>query len=462
MVRMVRAVARNLWVTAATLVVASACNDPQSPKLQDNATSEVELLVTEGAALAVEVATTVSVSGLGSDIPQDGYTVWVDASRSQSVGLTGIAAFSGLAAGDHSVALYGIPSNCIVSTLGKGPNNPRGVSLVADLAGSTDFSVGCSAWGGLFVSTHTTGVDLDPDGYIVTVDGGASQAIAANGKATFTELFRDDHTVALSGIAGNCTLSGPNPRTVTVSPGRTTSLTFSTSCTPTGTGTGILSVTTVSTGSNLPVDGYTVTVDGTLSQAIATSNDTVTFTVPAGEHPVVLSGVASNCEASGANPRTVAVLADVTATTTFEVTCVVPQPRVTGKGQTGIGSPTPHGGVVTFDFDVKADLTGRFTITAWDDLHPNGSPPTFSTDASTDPATSITAFREGSAVCKDPSRGVEIDGFGRGDEGSVVGYAVIVCDDGPEASDQDLVSFYIPSEGNGRSGMVTSGDIVKK
>ena len=46
----------------------------------------------------------------------------------------------------------------------------------------------------------------------------------------------------------------------------------------------------------------------------------------------------------------------------------------------------------------------------------------------------------------------------------LVPFTVIACDDGPEGSGRDFFSFFIfkPSgEGIGRSGVLTSGDIVK-
>ncbi|HEV2749167.1 MAG TPA: hypothetical protein VGV12_01440 [Gemmatimonadales bacterium] len=456
---MVRTVGRNWWaVAAAMLTVASACEDPQSPA------SHVQALLTDGGSLAVDVNTTFAVpdaSSMGS-IPPGGFTVWVDASASQSVGTNGVVTFNGLAAGNHEVALYGIPFNCTVSTPNKGPNDPQGFSLIAGMGASTNFSLGCGSWGGLFVSINTTGVDLPGGGYTVTVDGGAGQQVAANGNVTFTQLYVTSHSVALSGVAGNCTLSGPNTQQFTVSAGQITSLTFSASCAPVGTGNGTLTVTTPTTGSNVPA-GYTVTVDGTSSQAIAI-NGSATFTVPAGANPVMLSGVASNCTVAGGDTSTVTVTAGGTDTTTLAVTCAAPVARVTGTGQLGMGTATPHNGVQTFDFDVRADLTGRFTITAYDDIHPDGTIATVFTDPSRDAATSIKAYRTSSSACSDPSHGAEFDALGR-DGPDLVPYTVIVCDEGPQGSGRDFLSFFIfkpDASGAGRSGIVTSGDVVKQ
>ena len=456
---MVRTVGRNWWAVAgAMLAVASACNEPQSPEQRP------QLLLTDGSTLAVDVNTTLALPDISStgSIDPDGYTVWVDGSTSQAVATNGVVTFSGLAGGDHEVALYGIASNCSVSTPDKGSNNPRGVSLITGVGGSADFSLACGSWGEVFVTTNTSGVDLPAAGYTVTVDGGASQAIAANGSVTFTLLYAASHTVVLSGVAGNCTLTGSNSQQVNVSAGQTASLTFSASCAPLGPGSGTLTVNTGTTGSNPDADGYTVTVDGTTSQAIAT-NGSATFTVPAGANPVALSGVASNCSVSGANPGTVAVSAGGTGTATLAVTCFVPGARASGTGQLGLGTPTPHQNEQTFDFDVRADLTGKFYITAYDDIHPDGTIATVFVDASADPATFFKAYRTSSNACSDPSHGVEFDALGR-DGPDLVNVTGIVCDDGPQGSGRDFLSFFIikpKAAGIGRSGMVTSGDIVK-
>ena len=451
-----RAVGRTLLVAAAaTQLVATACNDSQGPQ------PDAALLPLPLPGLATLA---VSTSTSGSNLDPEGYTVTVDGGPSQSIGANGVATFVGLAAGDHTVLLSGVAGNCTVSGA-----NPRTVSLIAGLVGATGFSVSCVAQpttGNLAVSTSTTGSNLDPDGYTVSVDGGggASQAIATNGSVTFTGLAAGSHTAVLSGVAGNCTVTGGTSRTVDVPSGGTASTSFAVSCAAVG-GDGSLTVTTSTTGSNLDPDGYTVSVDGgAASQPIATSGS-VTFTGPSGDHSIALTGVAANCSVGGANPRTVNVPAGATATTTFAVSCTGSPPppagRVTGRGQVGTAPPQPGNDAVTFDFDVRADLTGRFTGTDYADLHPGGVPASLTTDHSSDPETGITAFRSSSSVCADPSRGVEFDATGREDTGGVVAYTLAVCDNGPADSGMDFFSIFIPSEGFRRSGQVASGDIVK-
>jgi hypothetical protein len=65
----------------------------------------------------------------------------------------------------------------------------------------------------------------------VTVDGSLSQAIASNSSVTFTNIAVGSHSVALTNVALNCTVSDPIPQTVTVPSGGTATASFSVSCT---------------------------------------------------------------------------------------------------------------------------------------------------------------------------------------------------------------------------------------
>jgi hypothetical protein len=84
--------------------------------------------------------------------------------------------------------------------------------------------------GTLNVTTTTTGSNVDPDGYTVTVDGTNSTSIADNGSQSFGNLASGSHGVTLSGVAANCTVSGGNSQTATVPAGGSTSIIFEVSC----------------------------------------------------------------------------------------------------------------------------------------------------------------------------------------------------------------------------------------
>src|SRR5207245_6074173 len=64
-------------------------------------------------------------------------------------------------------------------------------------------------------------------------DGTSSQLIGINGSVTFPGLAPGNHSVALSGVAANCTVSGGSSQTVTVPSGGTATAAFSVSCTAT-------------------------------------------------------------------------------------------------------------------------------------------------------------------------------------------------------------------------------------
>src|SRR5207253_2234967 len=257
-------------------------------------------------------------------------TVTTDGTNSQPIGSnnsTGVT-FTGVATGSRSVALSGVAANCSVSG-----GATQTVTVSAGQTATLPFSVSCSATtGDLTVTTSTTGSDLDPDGYTVTIDGTNSQPIATNNSngVTFTGLAAGSRSVALSGVAGNCTVSGGATQTVTVTAGQTATLPFSVTCAAI---TGNLTVTTNTSGSN-PPSGYTVTVDGGQSKNIPASGTASYSGLTATTHSVQLNGVPSNCTVSEANPQTASVPANGTGQASFTITCTAPpnQPPVVNAG----------------------------------------------------------------------------------------------------------------------------------
>lgn len=87
-----------------------------------------------------------------------------------------------------------------------------------------------SSTGTLQVDTSTTGDDIDPDGYTVSVTGQTSQAVGVNGSVSFSNLAAGNYQVQLTGVAANCTVGGSNPRVVAVSSGSTATTTFDVTC----------------------------------------------------------------------------------------------------------------------------------------------------------------------------------------------------------------------------------------
>src|SRR5213082_358789 len=180
---------------------------------------------------------------------------------------------------------------------------------------------------GTLAVTVTTSGSNTPSGYTVIVDGSSRQSVGANGLVTFIGLPPGSHTVQLAGVPSNCSVSGSNPRSVSLIAGLVATTSFSVSCAAPPPQTGNLTVSTSTSGSNVDADGYTVTVDGNASRSIGT-NGSVTFTdLSAGNHTVALSGVTANCTVSGGTSRTVSVQAGGTTSTEFWVSCAAPPPQ---------------------------------------------------------------------------------------------------------------------------------------
>ena len=84
--------------------------------------------------------------------------------------------------------------------------------------------------GALTAAAATSGSNL-PAGYTVTLDSGQSTAIGINDSITTTGIAAGSHRAALAGVPANCSVSGANPRSVTVQANDTARTTFSVACT---------------------------------------------------------------------------------------------------------------------------------------------------------------------------------------------------------------------------------------
>ena len=217
--------------------------------------------------------------------------------------------------------------------------------------------------GTLEVTTTTTGVDQDADGYTVQIDGGAATPIGASATAR-SDVAAGSHTAQLGGLSANCTVSGSNPQTVTIQGGETTAITFAVTCAST---TGGLTVTAATSGEAPDPDGYSVSVDGTDRGPLG-ANASVTLTgLTPGSHVVGLGGIAGNCQLQGDNLRAVAVSAGAPATISFSVVCTQPAPNAGSIRVTVVttgGTPDPDGYLIGLDGGsepIAVNATREFT-----------------------------------------------------------------------------------------------------
>jgi hypothetical protein len=190
--------------------------------------------------------------------------------------------------------------------------------------------------GSLEVTSLTSGVDPDPDGYVVMLDGRGVATLGVTGTALIPDVVPGEHQVDLSGVAANCLVEGERPRTVTVTESAAATAAFSIACgdvqPPTD---GELEVTVRTGGSSVDRDGYNVALFHLVGPAVL-SNGSVTITgVPTGEQAVGLVNVAQNCAVQGEHPVRLTLESGVPATVDFTVVCHTPLPApwpIVGNG----------------------------------------------------------------------------------------------------------------------------------
>ena len=306
------------WVVGGGVLLVAACTDPISVPLA---------VVKPTASLRITTATT------GSALDRDGYAACVDPASDGHGGTS--CAYAGPMAiavngagtvtvdtGAHSVLLMGVAANCTVAG-----DNPRAVPVSRGGTAAVGFAVTCTPLA-LHVTTTTTGVSLDPDGYSLCVDPGGYwdygcatyEAIGVNSGVT-VPVEPGTHLLQLDGVAANCEVGG-NPRGVDA--GATSEVPFVITCFATGS----VQVTTASGGTDVDPNGYTVCVDGSGNgctwHARAHVNDVVTIAgVTARLHTVAIVGVPGNCTVSGGTTRAVTVPPDGTVDVTFNVGCAL-------------------------------------------------------------------------------------------------------------------------------------------
>jgi Tol biopolymer transport system component len=175
----------------------------------------------------------VTTTTTGPEPDPDGYSVLVDGGYpygANTILSNGVLVLPDIPEGTHAVALAGVARNCAVSGL---PTQPVRVTF----GGTVDvaFAVTCVATGTLRVTTETTGVDPDPNGYRVRLAGAKLDTtvnLATGGVSTIAGLPPGDYAVTFGGVAANCDLAGPAPRAAAISSAQTTALSFGVACAP--------------------------------------------------------------------------------------------------------------------------------------------------------------------------------------------------------------------------------------
>lgn len=165
----------------------------------------------------------------------------------------------------------------------------------------------------LRVSVNTTGGDMD-DRYDVGIAGELHRALGTTGSTLFN-VSPGITTVSLAGVADNCLVSGPNPRSVEISRGEQTEVRFEIECATTG-----VAVKTHTVGSDNP-DFYSISVNQS-ETPIGTNDSTIVSRLRPGTYTVALSLPGDNCRTAGADRVDVQVTNRAVTPVVFEITCV--------------------------------------------------------------------------------------------------------------------------------------------
>jgi hypothetical protein len=170
-------------------------------------------------AIAVTSVTT------GKSPDPNGYLIAVDQGIPVEIASSGTAIVASLGIGRHDLNISDVASNCSL----EGPAT-RSVSVRGADTVPVGFGVSCTALSGeLVVSVETNGDGTDPDGYTISVDGGAPRPIGVVQSLRFDDVPIGTHTIVLEGLAENCSCDQP-VRTVTVTSGARAFVLIEVSC----------------------------------------------------------------------------------------------------------------------------------------------------------------------------------------------------------------------------------------
>lgn len=295
----------------------------------------------------------VTVTTVGMDLDPNGYTLVLNGTPRGELSLQADTVLTGLPAGSITVNLLGVASNCSPTTA-----LPLALTVVPNQTGTAAISVACVATtGAIHLTTSTSGVDLDLNGYTYRVDNGPTLHIGSAAEITVTGLAEGPHSVTLGDIAANCAPVGGNTQPASVVAGDTVAVAYGVTCAPT---TGAIRAVAVTTGAAPDPDGYALSLDGGSPRAVGASGQLDFLGLAPGDHTVLLSGAAPNCALSGPNPQTAAVVAGDTTLVEFALTCPEVGTVAVATVTQGL-SQDPDGYAITLDGGPSVQLRGTDT-----------------------------------------------------------------------------------------------------
>jgi hypothetical protein len=382
--------------------------NPQTVNVVADASTGVTFVVD---CRATQGALQVTTSTTGQDQDQNGYQFSVDGGPARAIGVSGSETLSNISAGNHTVVLTGVATNCTVNDAN------QTVTVTSGSTATAAFAITCSAVpparGSIRVTTSTSGEDQD-NGYQFSIDDGSARSIGPNGSEDVGNVSPGNHTVELTGVASNCTVNDA-AQTVTVTPGNVATAAFSITCTAIPPAAGSIRVTTNTSGPDQDTDGYEFTIEGDPPRSIGTSGTETVTGVPPGSYNVVLSGVAENCTVDGASEE-VTVTGGATSNVSFSVTCTEttpPGPSASRSSMLANPKNVPTGGTSTITVTVR-DANGDRLEGVPVSLSSSGegntiSPESATTDANGEATFTFSSVEAGDKTIRATAGGVTLD-----------------------------------------------------
>lgn len=150
----------------------------------------------------------------------------------------------------------------------------------------------------------------------ISVDNGYLTYDITTGKDLTFSVTTGSYSVQLTDVASHCTVDGDNPRSVSVTAGGSTDVSFLVTCNDDG----MAKVTVSTTGEDLD-DQYSLVFDDGAKSVLVGPNQFVTVGMASGSHTVEMQGVADNCAVQGDNPVAFDIPAEGVGTASFAVVC---------------------------------------------------------------------------------------------------------------------------------------------
>jgi hypothetical protein len=158
------------------------------------------------------------------EIVDTAFTLFINADTTAWGLTTGATRSFSAQAGTHTLRLTGVASNCTVAG-----DNPRTVT-VGDLETvHVTFDVTCTANGNMKVTIATTGEDQD-DMYTLALDDTFRTMLVGPSQFVVMSLPARTYSVSLKDVASNCSVTTPNPVSVTVPFGALAETGFQVAC----------------------------------------------------------------------------------------------------------------------------------------------------------------------------------------------------------------------------------------